>query len=213
MSKKNLYWEDHQSIDQISTIIQNDGVVVGSSDTVFGLLANTTQAGFCGLNAIKKRTEKPYIILIDSIDKLKYFISGEPSKAVLKLLQFGWPGPLTVIFQAKPGTPDFLCSSDHKVALRIPKHTGLLRLAANFIGLFSTSANLTGEYLPSLLSELNPQIINKVELIVTDRYNLVNVKTNLPSTILDCSTDEIKLIRAGAYDIATLEKISGCKFE
>ncbi len=211
MSKKILYWEDAQSIDQISAIMQSGGVAVGSSDTVFGLLANTNQAGFNSLNAIKQRTEKPYIVLIDNIDKLKHFVSTKPSKSVLDLLQFCWPGPLTVIFKAKPDTPDFLCSFDHKIALRVPQHAGLLKLAANFEGLFSTSANLTGEPVPGLLSEINPQIINKVDLVIADRYNLVDVNTNLPSTILDCSTAEIKLIRAGAYDIATLEKISGCK--
>lgn len=207
MHLKKLKWENHDHIDQIKHILQQGGVIVGSSDTVFGLLADTTLTGFTALNAIKNRTEKPYIILIDSVDKLKYFVAELPNKSVLNLLQICWPGPLTVLFKAKSNLPAFLQSNDCKIALRIPQHAGLLKLAAHFNGLFSTSANLTTQPIPTMVSQISPEIINKIDLIVADHYNAVN--EGQPSTILDCSTEQLKIIRVGAYDINRLEQIYG----
>ena len=182
---------------------------MGSSDTVFGLLANTTAIGFSNLNSIKQRAEKPYIILINHIDKLKHFVSIERSDSVLNLLKFCWPGPLTVIFKAKDDLPAFLKSQDHKVAIRVPQHAGLLQLLASFEGLFSTSANLAGDEVPGLIEGINTKIIDKIDLIVLDRYNAGYANTSQPSTILDCSTGQIRVIRVGAYSIDSLVRICG----
>lgn len=212
MLNRYLDWKNHDNIDLIKQELLLGRVVVGTGDTVLGLLANTTPAGFASLNGIKQRADKPYIVLIDNIDKLKYFVPDEPSQAVRFLLQNCWPGPLTVIFQAKPDLPDFLTSSDHKIAIRIPNHVGLLRLLSNFEGLFSTSANLAGAPVPALPAQLDPKITNNIELIVLDSYNLSeSVPGNLPSTILDVSGPQIKLIRAGAYPLHELEQIYGAK--
>jgi len=209
MQKKYLKWDNIDQIDQIKQQLFNGQVVVGSSDTVFGLLAATTQLGFESLNSIKNRTEKPYIILIDDIDKLKHFVEIDQLKSAFDLWHKCWPGPLTVIFKAKPNLPDFLKSSDDKIAIRIPKHVGLLKLLANFEGLFSTSANLAGQPVPSLISQLSPQILKKIELVVVDSYNPEDVNLALPSTILDASTGQLKLVREGAYSLELLEQIYG----
>lgn len=212
MSKKYLYYNDCDSIDQIKQILLCGQVAIGSSDTVLGLLANTTLAGFTSLNVIKQRVDKPYIVLIDKIDKLKHFVLIEPSQSVSNLLQKCWPGPLTVIFRAKSGLPDFLVSHEHKIAIRIPNHAGLLKLLSNFEGLFSTSANLTGDPVPALPAQLSPQIMKNIDLVILDSYNLNYIQNNIvPSTILDCSTDQIKLIRDGAYQLSILEQIYGDK--
>lgn len=212
MQKKLLLWKNADHIDQIKNILLENKVVVGSSDTVFGLLANTTKSGFISLNTLKKRDEKPYIVLIDDISKLKYFVSMMPSDSVFKLLQACWPGPLTAIFDAKREIPEFLTSSDHKIALRIPNHAGLLKLLVNFEGLFSTSANLAGQQVPGLITDIHSNIVDSVDLMVVDSYNPEEINNVLPSTILDCSNDNIKVIRAGAYAIDELERIYGSSF-
>jgi|DEB19_MinimDraft_3_1074340.scaffolds.fasta_scaffold32405_2 tRNA threonylcarbamoyl adenosine modification protein (Sua5/YciO/YrdC/YwlC family) len=211
MLKKYLDWKCSDNIDQVAHALLTDRVVVGSSDTVLGLLANVTQGGFTSLNAIKQRADKPYIVLIDKIDKLKHFVLYEPSQSVLNLLQNCWPGPLTMIFKAKPDLPSFLTSSDHKIAIRIPGHAGLLKLLTNFEGLFSTSANLAGQPVPGLPAQLDLQIMHNVDLVIIDSYNLDHRADTVPSTILDCSTDQIKIIRSGAYPLDQLEKIYGSK--
>ena len=208
MKENYLFWEDPDSIVKLEQVLSENKLVVGSSDTVFGLLSNTTQVGFENLNSVKKREEKPYIVLINNIDKLKHFIAGELSFNVLNLLNFCWPGPLTMIFRAKDNLPEYLVSQDHKIALRIPQHDWLLRLLGKFDGLFSTSANLSGQRVPGFIENVDVGILDQVEEVVLDRYTSGYANTSQPSTILDCSTGQIKIIRVGAYSIDSLERVS-----
>ena len=213
MKNKLLSWDNYDQIGLIAKSLLEGRVVVGSGDTVLGLLANTTIKGFQGLNSIKQRNEKPYIILLDDIGKLKYFVSQMPTGKRLALLQKCWPGPLTILFKANSNLSDFLISKDQKVAIRIPAHQGLLGLLKNFNGLFSTSANLTGQPIPACLSALDPQILQMVDLLIVDSYNSDDhQQAILPSTILDFTADHISIIRAGAYSIDELEEFYGDKF-
>lgn len=207
MKENYLFWENPDSIAKLQQVLSENKLVVGSSDTVFGLLANTTQAGFASLNSVKERKDKPYIVLIGNIDKLKHFVAGELSLNILNLLNFCWPGPLTMIFRAKEDLPEYLVSQDNKIALRIPQHDGLLRLLENFDGLFSTSANLSGQRVPGFIENVDAGILDQVEEVVLDQYTSGYANTSQPSTILDCSTGQIKVIREGAYSIDSLKRV------
>jgi L-threonylcarbamoyladenylate synthase len=212
MENNFIFWDDSDSINKLELSLRQNNVAVGSSDTVFGLLSPTTNEGFNNLDAIKERTEKPYIVLIDSIDKLKHFVSCEPSEDIINLLKFCWPGPLTMIFRAKSELPSFLVSNDCKIALRIPQHDGLLRLLPKFDGLFSTSANLSGKKVPGFVEDIDNNILDKVEIVVLDKHNSGYSNASQPSTILDCSDGQIKVIRVGAYSIDSLERIYNSSF-
>lgn len=202
------FWNGAEVIKQLEESLLQDSLVLGSSDTVFGLLANTTEKGFNALNKIKGRQDKPYIVLIGGVDKLKHFVDCDLSGDVSSLLNFCWPGPLTMIFKAKTDLPNFLKSNDGKIALRVPQHDGLLELLKRFDGLFSTSANLSGENVPGFVENINQSIIENAGMIVLDEYSTGYANASKPSTILDCSTPEnIYLIRAGAYSIDSLERI------
>lgn len=177
--------------------------VAGSSDTVLGLLSDTTEQGRKFLDETKGRQEKPYIILIESCLKASYFVDRDELDRVQGLLEAFWPGPLTVIFKAKQGLPSYLTGSDGRVALRVPKHPGLLALLKHFKGLFSTSANLTGKPVPVSVDEIDPKILASVSYVALDDQPQMQKP---PSTIIDCSGTEIKLVREGAILWSEIEK-------
>jgi len=208
MSSKILAWENAEDRQQIAQFLRSGKVIVGSSDTVPGLLADATQNGFEQLNAIKGRFEKPYIVLISDAEKIDYF-AVMPNERVQKIVNACWPGPLTIIFKAKDALPAYVKSATGTIALRVPKHEGLCGVAQHFNGLFSTSANLAGQAIPQTIQEIDSAILDKVVAIVNDTYK----KDGLPSTILDCSSDDIKVIREGAYSIELLEQIAGQTFK
>ena len=121
-----------------------------------------------------------------------------------------WPGPLTLILKAKPDLPDFMKSPEGTVGLRMPNHKGLLELLARFEGLFSTSANRAGEPVPQSIDEIDPEIMDAISYLIVDREQTPSM---VPSTILDCSRDEIRIVRKGAYPIEKLEKIIEAKLK
>lgn len=211
MNKEILSWNDKKSIRKISDELKNGGVIVGTSDTVWGFLAVASQSGMLILNRIKGRTDKPYIILIGEKRRINEFADRMTSD-VQALIDACWPGPLTLVVKAKAGLPKELQGADGTIALRMPKHEGLLELLTIIPALFSTSANKAGKLVPACITDLDPTILQEVKILVADDPHgsvCLDVK---PSTIIDCTSSQLKVIRQGAYSIDMLEAIVGQKF-
>ena len=201
---KIVYWCEGKTIDFIKKRLQFENIIIGSSDTVFGLLANVSREGFKKLNAIKQRFNKPYLVLIANKMCLNHFVDVNNLLQMEKFINFCWPGPVTLIFKAKQSVPDFMKSKKGTIALRVPDHTGLQKLLPHFIGLFSTSANIGGNPIPRTIEEIDERIVKQIACVVLDKKE--KRVGSLPSTIIDCSGDRIIVVREGAYPIDELRK-------
>ncbi len=229
---KIIYWNNNGTINKLSHSICNDEISITSTDTILGFLGNITKASLENIIKIKgKREEKPFLVLIDSVEKLSHFIDSEivnKNNNLKKLLKKYWPGPLTIIFNAKKNLPKFLKSKQNTIAIRCPKHTGLQSVLKNFNGLFSTSANKAGEkpvIKPNELKEEHTQssrkastgtasveILNKIKYLVIDSKDKFD--QTLPSTIIDITNNGlVKIIREGEISIKELEKSYGENFK
>lgn len=211
MKENYIYWKDKVTIDKLTQSLRDANVVVGTTDTVLGLLADISEQGFHALSRIKKRTDKhkSYIILIASKDELIRFSDAPFNFQIEKLISYCWPGPLTIIVRAKKGLPHFLKTKDNTIALRVPQHDGLQRLLHRFSGLFSTSANIAEKEIPKSINELDKQILNEASYLVLDSDEQWHHIATVPSTIVDCSGQYIKIVREGAYSIKFLKDLVG----
>ncbi len=205
-----LLWDSPTAIEELAKKLQAEKIVLGSTDTVLGLLAPVTETGFVKLNEIKERFEKPYIILIENAVYLKQYAKMPSSKRFEDLIEKCWPGPLTLVLRAQHGLPSYVQSSQGTVAVRVPQHKGLLSLLALVPGLFSTSANKAGQPVPASIGDVDPEIIKMVSCVVTDRKHIPEAQ---PSTILDVTGQRPRVIRKGALSIHELEDIYGEVFE
>ena len=205
MAKKQLLWQDPGCIDSLDCALKSGEIVLISSDTVLGLSAPLTQAGFEALNRIKGREKKPYLIILSDKRQVGEYCDIPVSSRIEQLIAQCWPGPLTLILPARPGIAPFLTRGGASIAIRIPAHASLSTLLSRVGGLFSTSANIAGCPIPETLDQVDSTILEHVGLIVTDEKE----GSMLPSTLLDCMTDQVRLVRQGAYPISALEKICG----
>ena len=205
MTKNQLLWQDHGSIDRVDLALKSGEIVLVSSDTVLGLSAPLTQVGFEALNRIKGREKKPYLIILSDKRQVGEYCHIPVSSRIEQLVAQCWPGPLTLILPARPDIASFLTRGGTSIAIRIPAHAPLLALLNRLGGLFSTSANIAGGPIPETLDQVDSTILEQVGLVVTDGKQA----TAIPSTLLDCTTDQIRLVRQGAYSISILEKICG----
>jgi L-threonylcarbamoyladenylate synthase len=200
----NLSWNSHK-IDHL--LFQNIGhkkAFLCSTDTVLGLIASVTQEGKNALDILKKRALKPYLIIIGSFDQLDYFIETEVKTALFPLFKAVWPGPVTLIVPAKKGLPSYCVSQENSIALRLPAHEGLQKVALQYKGIFSTSANISGMPVPKLLKEVDSTILRQITTIVIDD----DIPTVIvPSTILDCTKKPYIIVREGAYKKEMLMKL------
>ncbi len=194
------YWQDKNIEDEIIRQLTSELVVASTSDTIIGLLAPLTQKGFDTLNRIKGRSDKPYLVLLSNVQQANQCTDTLLTRPLKALTENCWPGPLTLIVNAKKSVPSFMRSKQGTIALRVPAHEGLQKIAKQMNGIFSTSANQTNKPVPLSMSDLDPEIAKHVALIIDDQQSIVSK----PSTILDCTGKEIKIVREGAYSIDVL---------
>lgn len=200
-----------QYSDHLLQVLKQDQIVVCDTDTVPGLLGNVTLGAFAALGAIKEREKKPYLLLVGSKEKLIHFVDTGELNKVKSIIDQCWPGPLTLIFKAKLGVPAFLLSPQGAIAVRIPHHPELLNLLTYFDALFSTSANKSGLPTPASVSDIDAAILALVPLVITQDKG--EKASTVPSTILDCSGESIKVVREGAFPVGDLEKLMQVTFE
>lgn len=203
---RKLSWSNPETTDYLEKELHNGGVVLAEGDTVLGLLADVSEKGLAQLDHIKSRSKKPYLILVGDPKKALNFIEIDSKKVfqVEKLINICWPGPVTLIFKAKQGVCEQAKSENGNIALRVPDHVGLLQLLAKFDALFSTSANRSGEPVPSALEQIDKHIMDSVACVVTNDAHEMS-ESILPSTIIDCTQDKLVVVRQGAFDVTQLK--------
>lgn len=200
---KPLLWGDVRTLKTVEKELRNGGVVLAAGDTVFGLLADVSERGYAKLDSIKNRSQKPYLLLVADHKKALNLIDKSANKIcqIEKLINICWPGPATLIFKAKASVPQGVKSLEGNVAIRVPDHPGLLQLLQHFDALYSTSANTSGKPVPANLQNVEESIMQMVACII---LNENETESTLPSTIIDCTQEKIKIVREGALPVEML---------
>ncbi|HVF24298.1 MAG TPA: L-threonylcarbamoyladenylate synthase [Anaerolineales bacterium] len=181
-------------------ILRNGGLVAFPTDTVYGLgaLAFDGVAVESIYLAKNRPVEKAIPILIWDVSDLEK-VSDDIPKRTRALASRFWPGPLTVLVPKKQALPESV-SATATIAVRVPDHPvarGLLRVAGPMA---VTSANISGQASPSTAEEVLAQLNGRIDLIIDGG----TTPGGVPSTLVDCSSDEIKILRAGPITLADL---------
>lgn len=198
-----LSWSDADTIDCVEKKLRKGDVVLAEGDTVLGLLADVSQKGSAQLDFIKKRSKKPYLLLLADKQKVFNLIEIDQVKIsqIEKLMNACWPGPITMIFRANDPASHMITSANGTIAIRIPDHAGLQALLQRCDCLFSTSANVGGQPVPTTLQEVDASIKTSIACIVRNASASVSA---LPSTIIDCTGQKITVVREGAFPVKKL---------
>ncbi len=192
-----ISWSAPSAIGQVASIASSGRVFAGSGDTVLGLFAPVTHEGFEALNNLKGRSEKPYLVLISDYEKIFELSDDGQKPHVEKLIKRYWPGPLTIIVNAKKSVPAWMKSKDNTIAVRLPNHEPLRALLRQVGPLFSTSANKAGQPVAKTIEAIDDDIKRGIVCFIKD----VHEPQDLPSTIVDCSQGSCVIIRQGACHI------------
>lgn len=182
----------HYTVD----ILKNGGIVVYPTETFYGLgVKFDMEDSLKKLYDIKQRPEEKAMPLIIANKELLTVITASMNKTAVSLMDRFWPGPLTLIFPAKENLSEYITAGTHKVAVRIPGESFALYLAitASF-PITATSANLSGTSPAQDAETVIRYFGDKIDLIIDGG----TTSGGLPSTIVDVTGDEIKLLREGA---------------
>ena len=179
-----------------AAVIDSGGIVAIPTETSYGLAVDPfNDQALKLLFTIKQRpSSKPVLVLIDGIERLPQLISEIP--AIYKpLMQRFWPGPLTLIFPARPTLSSLLTAGTGTVGIRISSNQAATAICRSSGGaITATSANISGEQPARTVTELISSLQQSIDLIV-DGGALDRVP---PSTVLNYRDDRLLLVREGS---------------
>lgn len=171
-------------------------VVVFPTETFYGLGADALSAAAVErIVALKGRSADSPIAVIVADRAMLAQIAAEVSPAAEKLMKKFWPGPLTLIFPARPGLHTALLNPEGKIGARVSSHPVAAELS-RALGrpITATSANPSGSAPARTSAEARAYFGDRSQ-IVLDGGTLAGGQG---STVAEAIGREIKIIRAGA---------------
>ena len=182
------------------------GLPIGiPTDTVYGLAADPFRAGATDrIFAAKRRPRDVSVpVLVSDVDQALSLSTAVPALA-LELMARYWPGALTIVIPARPGLGADLGDDDLTVGVRSPDHPVPLALCAAAGPLATTSANRHGEPPMTTAAEVDATFGDALAVVLDG-----GVCAGSPSTVVDCTGAEVKLLREGRIPWAELRGAGG----
>ena len=194
---KKIDHTNHQQslINKAASVIQQGGIIAFPTSYLYGLGANAFNAqAVARIFAIKRRPHnKPLLVLIDQTRDLDRLVRKVPSSAI-RLIEHFWPGKITIVFEAGDELPVNLTGGTGRIGLRMSEHPVALALVnAVDVPITATSANITGYMGCSQISNLDPIVGDKLDLIL----DVGTLKGGIGSTVVDVTADIPIILREG----------------
>lgn len=183
---------NENKIDKLVSILKNDGVISVPTDTVYGICARiSTKKAHDKLVAIKNRPEeKAFPVMCANIEQIKSIaIVNDTAEKIIKAFM---PGPLTLVLKKNKEIADYVTNGKDTIAVRMATSDVLKEIIEKVKSpLFMTSANISGEPTCNNLDEIE----NACPLL--DGMLEGKIIFSKGSTIVDCTSNEIKILRSG----------------
>lgn len=203
MKTKYFDWKnnvDESELNKIKEILDNDGVIIFPTDTVYGIACNCfSEKAIKKVFDIKKRPEnKPINVLSNNLDKIK-LVSKNINEKEEFLINKYMPGALTIILDKNEKVSDILTAGLDTIGVRIPKNNISLRILENVsYPLATTSANISGDSAGIKITDFLKEFDGVVDAIIDGGETDLKVA----STIVRVESDnKLKIIREGTLKI------------
>jgi tRNA threonylcarbamoyl adenosine modification protein (Sua5/YciO/YrdC/YwlC family) len=186
---------------KVVEILRDGGLIIYPTDTVYGLGCDITNnkavekvARYKGVKIEKAN----FSFICSDLSHLSDF-TKPISNSVFKLMKKNLPGPFTFILEANNNVPKYFKGKKKTVGIRVPDNNIIREIVAELGNpILSTSIHDDDEILeyttdPELIYEKFKDI---ADVVIDGGYGEL-----VPSTIVDCSGDEIQILREGKGEL------------
>ena len=189
---------------QLRTVVEclkDGGIIIYPTDTIYGIgcdiFHSKSVERISELRGIKPG-KATFSFICSDLSQLSAF-TRPIENSIFKMMKANLPGPFTFILNANNNVPRHIQSKRKTVGIRIPDHPvtlEIVRMLGNPI--MSTSVHDDDEILeyttdPELIYE---KFSNKVDIVIDSGFG-----GNIQSTVIDCTDDEIQIIRQGKGEL------------
>lgn len=189
-------------IEELAKILKKDGIISVPTDTVYGICARIdSNIAHDKLMEVKNRPiEKSFPVMCANEEQIKSI--AIVNNIAEKLIKAFMPGPITLVLKKNKDLPKYITNGKNTIAVRMATSKVIEKLIIE-IGspIFMTSANQSGKAECSNLDEIEqccPLLDGMME---------GNIIFSKGSTIVDCTSEKIKILREGPISINQIKNI------
>ena len=189
-------------VQQVVELLENDGVIIYPTDTVYGLGCSIySKKAMKRLHLIKKMDpKKPLTLICSNQTQIQEYTQGIETP-IFKLLRKHLPGPYTFVFRASKIVPKMMLTPRSTVGFRWPDHPITLAIV-EMLGhpILSSSLRISEDQLYDDPQEINDHFKKRVDAVVDGGSIFAE-----HSTIIDFSQGDPILLRQGKGNSSWLE--------
>lgn len=184
-----------KAIRRLRQLLENAEIIAYPTETYYGLGVKYNQdEALERLYDVKQRPPDKAMPLIIGRTGLLSLLTAVIPEAAEALIKRFWPGPLTLILEARENLSRHITAGTGKVAVRIPGPSFALDLAGQLdCPITATSANITGMPPAMTVDEVIASFGSAVNTVI----DCGKTPGNAPSTIVDVTGTEIRIVRQG----------------
>ena len=188
------------------TTLKQGGLVIYPTETCYGVAANAVDKDAVSKLLLYKRRPEGKAVSVAVSNRKMAEVYVNINKTAGNIYDKFLPGPVTVVSKSRQKLDRRLEAEDGTLGIRIPDHE-LALLIIKELGspITATSANSSGKKTPytieDVLDNLNLKQKDLIDLII-DAGELPH---NPPSTVIDTTKEELKVLRVGGYSLGTLQ--------
>jgi L-threonylcarbamoyladenylate synthase len=199
---------DAEQISRAAEILRSGGLVAFPTETVYGVGADaTSDRAVAAIFEAKGRPHfNPLIVHVREAGQAQAFVEFTP--IAMRLVEYFWPGPLTLVLPRKPDCPLSLLVSAglETVALRVPAHPVAQELLLESgRPIAAPSANRSGHVSPTTATHVADDLGARVQLVL-DRGATPH---GIESTVIGFDGEQPVLLRPGAIAREEIESVIG----
>jgi tRNA threonylcarbamoyl adenosine modification protein (Sua5/YciO/YrdC/YwlC family) len=192
---------EQRKIRHVVEILKKGGIIVYPTDTIYGigcdLMNRKAIEKLCHILDIKPQKLDLSFICHDLSHISEYV--RRIDTPVFKLLKKALPGPFTFILESSSKVPKILDVNKKTVGIRIPDHE-VPRMIVEELGNPLITASIKNDDVIKEYTtdpeEMYEDFKNSVDMVIDS-----GAGGHIPSTVVDCTTNEIQIIRHGLGDL------------
>jgi L-threonylcarbamoyladenylate synthase len=196
------------SIEAAVACLKGGGVIAMPTDTLYALVADAADSkAVARVYAIKVREAgKPLPLFVTGTAMAREI--GDFDDGALALAERFWPGALTIVVKKQPSFASEALAGGDTVALRQPDSDIACAIVEAVGGpVTATSANQSGGADPVTAEDVSAQLNGRIDLAL----DAGPCPGGRPSTIVDCTGPEPRILRAGAISEDEIQAVLGAR--
>jgi tRNA threonylcarbamoyl adenosine modification protein (Sua5/YciO/YrdC/YwlC family) len=192
---------EQRKINHVVSVLQQGGIIVYPTDTIYGigcdLMNRKAIERLCSILEIKPQKLNLSFICNDLSHISEYV--RKIDTPVFKILKKALPGPFTFILESSSRVPKILDVNKKTVGIRIPDHNVPRMIVAMLGNPLITSSIKDDDIIKEYTTdpeEMYDDFKHQVDIVIDS-----GAGGNIPSTVVDCTGQQIEILRQGLGDI------------